>query len=211
MAREIWRVTANEPERLIKLAQEGNQEALGQLLELYRHYLSLLARSQLRRQSRWAISVSDAVQETFLKAYARFGQFQGASEHEFVAWLRKILANCVVSLARRRFGRRQAVEGRELPLSELLDRSSDAFDELLAARDITPSSQASRRERAVLFANAVQQLPEHYRQVLLARHLDGLPFAEIAAKMGRTVDSVQKIWVRALNQLKASLEELIDD
>ena len=39
--------------------------------------------------------------------------------------------------------------------------------------------------------------PEHYREVLVLRHLEDLPFAEVASHMGRSVDSVEKIWVRA--------------
>jgi RNA polymerase sigma-70 factor (ECF subfamily) len=57
----------------------------------------------------------------------------------------------------------------------------------------------------VILADALGQLPEDYREVIILRHLEALPFAEVAARMGRSEDSVQKLWVRALASLRRSL------
>jgi len=43
--------------------------------------------------------------------------------------------------------------------------------------------------------------------VLVLRHLEDLPFAEVANRMGRSVDSVEKIWVRALAKLREVMAE----
>jgi RNA polymerase sigma-70 factor (ECF subfamily) len=48
-------------------------------------------------------------------------------------------------------------------------------------------------------------LPADYAEVIVLRHLEALPFAEVAQRMGRTVDSVEKIWIRALTQLRRLL------
>jgi RNA polymerase sigma-70 factor (ECF subfamily) len=71
----------------------------------------------------------------------------------------------------------------------------------------SPSGQAARREQAVLLADALDRLPEHYREVIVLRHLEGLPFAEVARRLGRSEDGVQKIWVRALAGLRLALGE----
>ena len=70
----------------------------------------------------------------------------------------------------------------------------------------SPSQGAIRREQAVLLADALAKLPEHYRDVLVFRHLEGLSFPEIAQRMGRSLDSVEKLWVRGLNRLRQVLE-----
>ena len=57
-----------------------------------------------------------------------------------------------------------------------------------------------------LVAEALEALPPDYRQVIVLRHFDGLPFADVAAAMGRSVDSVEKLWVRALGRLRRTLE-----
>ena len=79
------------------------------------------------------------------------------------------------------------------------------LDQGLVAAHSTPSRRAARREQAVLLADALNQLPPDYREVLVLRHLEGLTFPEVAARMGRTVDSVEKLWVRALPRLRRVL------
>ena len=46
-----------------------------------------------------------------------------------------------------------------------------------------------------------------YREVVILRHLEELTFPQVAERMGRTVDSVQKLWVRALANLRRMMEE----
>ena len=62
-----------------------------------------------------------------------------------------------------------------------------------------------QHEASLQLASALEQLPPDYRQVIILRHLEGLPFAEVAARMGRSVDSVEKLWVRALARLRKAL------
>ena len=81
----------------------------------------------------------------------------------------------------------------ERELADELDRSSRALDRNLAAPQSTPSQRAARREQAVLLADALGQLPDDYREVLILHHLEGLTFPEVASRMGRTVDSVKNV------------------
>ena len=48
---------------------------------------------------------------------------------------------------------------------------------------------------------------DDYREVIVLRHLEELTFPEVAARLERTVDSVQKVWVRALAKLRQSMGE----
>jgi RNA polymerase sigma-70 factor (ECF subfamily) len=77
----------------------------------------------------------------------------------------------------------------------------------LVAKQSSPSERAARREQGVLLANALARLPAHYREVIVLRHLEGLKFAEVARRMGRTIDSVKKMWTPALAELRAALGE----
>ena len=45
------------------------------------------------------------------------------------------------------------------------------------------------------------------RTVIVLRHLEGLTFPQVADRMGKTVDSVEKIWLRALGSLRTALRE----
>jgi RNA polymerase sigma-70 factor (ECF subfamily) len=88
-----------------------------------------------------------------------------------------------------------------------LDKSSLVLDRGLMADGSSPSQAASRREQAVVLADALARLPENYREVLILRHMEGLTFPEIANDMGKTVDSVKKLWTRALIQVRRALGE----
>jgi RNA polymerase sigma-70 factor (ECF subfamily) len=194
-----------DPERMLRLAQAGDGEALGQLLELYRNYLTLLARSQINRRLQGKVGASDVVQETFLKAHDNFGQFRGRTEAELVSWLRKILATSLVSLVRHYYGRRRRDVRLERELTAGIEESSQVLDGALVAKQSSPSHEAARREQAVLLAEALGQLPVDYREVLILRHLERLTFPEVARRMNRTTGSVEKLWIRALGRLRRSL------
>lgn len=192
-------------EALLAGARAGDEGALGRLLERYRPYLTLLARLQIGRGLQGKADPADMVQETFLEAARHFAVFRGESEPELTAWLRQILAACLAQLARRYYGTRARDVRLERVLEDELDQSSRALDGALLAEQSTPSQRASRREQAVLLADALDSLPEDYREVIILRHLEGLTFPEVAARLGRSLDSVEKLWVRALPRLRRAL------
>src|SRR5438105_1940581 len=103
---------------LLDAARSGSREALGQLLESCRGYLLMVAKGELDRDLQAKEGASDLVQETFLEAQRDFVQFQGASEAELLAWLRRLLLNNVANFTRRyRTTGKRSVE-REVVLDE---------------------------------------------------------------------------------------------
>jgi RNA polymerase sigma-70 factor, ECF subfamily len=190
------------PEKLIRLAQSGDGPAVGQLLEMYRDYLALLARMQIGRRLQGKVDAADLVQETFLKAHRDFPQFRGTSEAEWVCWLRQILAGNLAHLVRRYCGTQRRDVRLERALVDELNQSSRLLDHGLVAPQSSPSQRAARREQAVLLADALARLPDDYRDVIVLSHLEGLSFPEVARRMGRTVDSVKNVWARALGRLR---------
>ncbi len=194
-----------DPEKLLRLAQAGDGPALGRLLELYHDYLALLARLQIGRRLQAKVDASDVVQETFLKAHRDFAQFRGASEAEWVSWLRQILAGNLAHQVRRYCGTQRRDLRLERDLVDELDESSRVLDQGLVGGQSSPSQRAARREQAVLLAGALAQLPEDYREVIILSHLQGLSFPEVARSMGRSLDSVKNLWARALARLRHTL------
>ncbi len=191
-----------DPEHLLRTARTGDAATLGDLLELYRRYLSLLARVQIGRHLQGKVDASDIVQETFLEAHRNFPRFRGSSEGELVRWLRQILATRLADLLRRYLGAQGRDVRLEREIEDAFDRSSALLDRGLVAPHSSPSQQAARREQAVLLADALGELPDDYREVLVLRHLEGLTFPEVAARMGRSLDSVEKLWMRGLVRLR---------
>jgi RNA polymerase sigma-70 factor, ECF subfamily len=200
----------DDPQLLLAEARAGNADTLGRLLEVYRHYLSLLARMQIGQRLQAKVDESDLVQETFLEAHRSFGRFRGTSEAQFIQWLRQILAANLADLLRRYLG----AQGRDVRLEREIGESLNGSSAMLergwlggepAASQSSPSEQAARREQAVLLADALAQLPDNYREVLVLRHLESLTFPEIARRMDRSLDSVEKLWMRGLARLRQVL------
>src|SRR5579863_7321859 len=92
--------TAIDPEELLRLARASDRAAFGVLLESCRGYLTVLARVQIGRRLQGKVDAADVVQDAFLGAYRDFAQFRGATEKEFLGWLRQILAFVLANLVR---------------------------------------------------------------------------------------------------------------
>ena len=194
-----------DPEQLLLLARAGHGPARGQLLELYRNYLTLLARLQIGRRLQGKVDSADLVQESFLEASEHFDQFRGTSEAELAAWLRQILVSRLAKLVRHYCTAQRRDVRLERQLADEVEQSSRCLG--LVAPGSTPSQRAVRREQSVLLADALGRLPEDYREVLVMHHLQGVPLAEVARQMGRSLDSIKKLWLRGLARLRRVLEE----
>jgi RNA polymerase sigma-70 factor (ECF subfamily) len=200
--------TSPEPEALLRAARGKDTPALGRLLEQYRRYLKLLARLGIDRRLQGKLDPSDLVQETFMEAHRDFPQFQGTTEAELLAWLRQILVSNLANQARRYLGTKGRDVRLERELAVDVDVSSRLLERGLVAAGSSPSQQAAHREQAVILAEVLGQLPDEQREVIILRHLEGLTFPEVAARMDKSTDSVKKTWARALARLRGLLGEM---
>jgi RNA polymerase sigma-70 factor (ECF subfamily) len=204
---ETQRDSASAPLALLSRVRGGDTQALGPLLKSYGSYLTLIARMQIGKRLQAKLDEDDVVQETFLEAHRQFPNFRGTSEGELTAWLRTILAGQIALALRRYLGTQGRDMHLERELNVQLDQSSRLLDRGLVGSGTTPSQNVSRREQSVLLAQALDRLPADYREVIVLRHLEQLSFADVSAKMNRSGDSVQKLWVRALKALRQTMVE----
>src|SRR5262245_53670533 len=211
--REEMRMTTGpdiDPEELLLGARKGGKEALGKLLEFYRQYLYLLARTQVDLHLQRRASPSDLVQETLLEAVRDFPRFRGKTERELLAWLRRILLHNLGRLVEREITARKRSLRREVSLESCLDdleRSATAFEAFFASQGSSPSRSARRRESAAVLAAKLALLSEAHREVIVLRNLEGLSFEEVAARMGRSSGAVRVLWLRALGKLREILSK----
>jgi RNA polymerase sigma-70 factor (ECF subfamily) len=199
-----------EVEKLFTSAQQGSTPCLGRLLTLYSNYLKLLISAQLDDRLRVRVSPSDIVQETFFEAHRDFHQFRGQSPGEFVAWLRRILVNNILRVVEQHLQAEKRDVRREISLHEMgrrLEQSTARLESLLAQQGDSPSGHAQRREQEIMLADALAELPDDYQQVILLRHIEGLPFDDVARRMDRSAGAVRMLWLRALERLRTALAE----
>jgi RNA polymerase sigma-70 factor (ECF subfamily) len=197
-----------DPEFLLVLAKAGDGAALGRLLERYRNYVGLLVRLQVGRRLKSKVDVEDLLQEIWLEIHRKIALFRGGSEREFLTWVRRLIGSILANQVRHYLGTKRRDLRLERALADDLDHSSLALNQSLVAAQSSPSQQAVRREQAVLLSDALQSLPDDYREVIILRQLEGLSFPDVARRMGRTEDSVKNVWLRALARLRRMLEDL---
>jgi RNA polymerase sigma-70 factor (ECF subfamily) len=187
---------------LLAAAKRREDQALDQLLGLYRNYLRLLARTWLDVAVRGKADPSDLVQETLIKAHRAFDGFRGNEEAELVAWLRQIMARQLTDLVRR-----LKADRRDIAREQRLDsRMHDRLHDMATSTFAGPSAAARRREMGVLLADALAKLSPARREVIVLRNLEELDWPEIARRMGKSEAAVKKLWARALLSLRPLLE-----
>lgn len=195
-------------EQLLCDARRGNTPALEELLDCHRNYLTLLARLRVPRYLQSKVDDSDLVQETLCRAASDFHNFQGTTEPQWMQWLRSIMA-CVVTNQIRHYAGTQRRDVRlERQLERDLDQSTCAMEQVLTASDSTPSRKAARRETARQLADAIVDLPADLREVIILHYFEGLTMTTIAERMGRSASGTQKLWARAIVQLRRRLREI---
>lgn len=189
---------------LLRRARQGDTEALGRLLELYRDYLRRRAERQLQGKIAVRVNASDVVQQTFLEAHCGFEQFLGQDEAALLSWLQRILDHNVAGAIRhhavvqkRAIHREQsldAAEGSKPPLKDDLD-----------ARQSTPSQRAMRGEDADRLEKALATLPQDQQQAVRLRHLEGWSLDRIAEHMGRSTAATASLIQRGVETLRRRL------
>jgi len=192
--------------RCIRLAREGQADALGTLLETYRNYLRLMAAACLHRDLKGKADPSDVVQETLLKVHRNFHRFRGTTEQEWVAYVRTTLVRSLADL-QRKFAAPGRQVAQERSLEAVMDRSSAILRNLLPAPDPSPSQEAQRRELSWLVADALAELEDEDREVVILRSLHELEWDEIADRTGRSPDAARMLWARALQRVGGLLKE----
>ena len=140
----------------------------------------------------------DAAQETVLKIYRNLQLFRG--ESQFRTW--------ALSIARNEgLGRlRKAETRREDSLDALTDdQAGDFTPAILTSWREVPNLALEQKELAALLRQAIEGLPEIYRNVVLLRDIEEMDVRETAAALGITEGAVKVRLHRARALLQRSL------
>jgi RNA polymerase sigma-70 factor, ECF subfamily len=188
----------------LMLARQGDESARNRLFEACRSFVALTARVQLHRRLQTKVDPSDLVQQSMLEAHRGFENFRGQTPEEWLAWLKQIVQHNVLDADKHYRGTNRRDLRRERTIS---DPTSSHTDWSPADPGPTPSQLLSKAERELQVAVAIESLPEDYRQVVLLRNLERLSFDDVAERMNRTRGACQMLWMRAVEQLRAKLNQ----
>lgn len=186
-------LTPDARQAALKKARDGDASALGELLSAFRPYVQCIIQSACRGVNSPQFDDSDLAQDTILLAQRAFPQFRGETVAEFTVWLQRA-ARTAVARAFRRYGK---AGKRDASREEIVEDIA-----AIAADRRSPSSSAAQHEYAALMAAAVDRLPADMREVVLGRYLDGLSYAQLAERNGRSEGALRILYTRALRKLR---------
>lgn len=199
---------AAEPDtdQLLDLVAAGDRPARSRLLDRHRHRLRNLIAMRLDSQLAARVDPSDVVQESLVEADRRLGGFLSRRPMPFYLWLRELTLQRLVDLHRWHVrSQKRSVRREEARLAFL----SDASVRELAARVVDPASGPRNRLEMKQAEQRVHQalldLADIDREVLVLRHLEQLSVKEIAAVLKITPGAVKLRHVRALQRLRTIL------
>ena len=190
-------------EALLTAFRSGDAAAFDGLIEMYSAKLYKVAYALLGSRQ----DAEEVVQDTFLRAYRALGAFRGESSLE--TWLHRIALN----LARNKYQwnhRRGA--GLNVSLSQPADSdggdSGQETEQDVPDRRMEPDLALEHEEIGKNIMKALNGLPDNLRETMLLRHVNDMPYEQIARKLDCKVGTVKSRLSRGCEMLRDTLSSL---
>lgn len=185
----------DEPEFLAAL-KAGDEQAYETFVRTLGGRLLAVARRFLPEPS----EAEDAVQEAFLQAWRKLDSFQGDSR--LSTWMHRVVVNAALMKLRKK-GRTKEVSAEALLPSF---RDDGHMDDPSPPWVETGADVASRKERAAIVRQAIDKLPDGYRNVILLRDIEGLDTAQTAELLDISTNATKTRLHRARQALRTLLD-----
>jgi RNA polymerase sigma-70 factor (ECF subfamily) len=182
---------------LVDAARRGDRDAFRTLFERYHRKAYALAFGVLRHQD----DALDVVQDAFIKAHKYLDKFEGHSS--FYTWLYRIVMNLAIDHLRKH----RRVKPVELD-EQHLDESDDALlPKILGAN---PGRALMDKEIRARIDQALGELSDNHRAVLIMRELEGMSYEEMAQAMGCSKGTIMSRLFHARKNMQKQLVDLVD-
>jgi RNA polymerase sigma-70 factor (ECF subfamily) len=199
--------TNDEHQELVVRMRQGDTTALKLLLTETHDQLCRRLQRRIPPDVAKIIDVEDVAQEAHIEVFRHIDEFKSDDVIVFGRWVMAIGLNRLRNIirhtrAKKRGGGRVEIRG----ASPAAEDSALVLMDALAGADQTPSRAMARGEAIEALEDALNALPEHYRQAVYLVHIEGCRMGEAAHVMGRTERAVQGLCRRGLRQLRHQLK-----
>jgi RNA polymerase sigma-70 factor, ECF subfamily len=182
---------------LVQGAKAGDTEAFRALVVRYQRKVYAVALGIVKDPDlAW-----DVAQEAFVRVHQHLGEFKGDST--FSTWVLRIGSHLAIdSLRKERASSKQDIDD----VNEA-DVQGGGEGILATALGNDPQQNALRRELAGKMTEALAQLPEKHRTILVLREVEGLSYEELAERLGIHKGTVMSRLFHARKKMQALLRE----
>lgn len=187
---------------LIELCKRHDERAFAEIVK--RHQRTVYG-VLYRLAPDWS-DTSDLAQEVFVRMWRSIGQLQNPAR--FRSWLYRIVMNLFYDELRRR--------SRELPTTSLDEPQYEEDSSEHSGRDM-PDKAAGPEELCInnelqdVIRDAMQKLPDQFREAIVLRELAGMSYEEIAASTGVGIGTVKSRIARARAHVRELIEPFLND
>ncbi len=184
----------SEDGRLIERCVQGDRDALDDLVRKYQQRAYQFA----FRLTSDPDQAADLTAEAFIRAYKNLDRFR--RESQFSTWLFRILTNCFLDMRKKEKLRQHEsidsmVKTEEGEVARQLEDTSD-----------TPAEASEKAERHRLLQQAITDLPEYQRVMIVMYHVENLSYEEMASALELPIGTVKS----RLNRARLALRELLE-
>ena len=175
------------------LAQKGDRDAFGELVTRFQNRIYSFCYQFFRNPD----IASDLAQETFLRAYRYIKKYD--SDKKFSTWIYSIAKNICID-EYRKMGR-----GRTVSIDDLPPERIKSTEDSIHLRD--PAQIFMQLQDRMILEEAIAQLPEKYKAVIVLCYFQELPYQEIADVLDLNLNLVKVRIFRAKKRLLEILNE----
>ena len=186
---------------LVTLAKEGNQPALNQLCSVYGERVRRIIRFRLDRKLRPKLDSADVVQDALIMALGGLKDFTYRSEGDFLRWLSRIAENKLHDIFDKFHTDKRDIR-KEIPFNKEGASTEGGFSGAASPIGTTTPSVIMRKKEALdRLETALDELKDEYKEIIVLKKIDGLSYAEIAEKLGKSPEAVGMLLSRAMAAL----------
>lgn len=179
---------------VVRRILKGEEDLFAVLVERYRTRLFRF----VQRYTNEAEDARDVTQEVFLKVYGALDSYD--ARYKFSTWLFRIAGNAAIDHLRRR-------KVRALPLELPVDEEGQERRAEPRETRPDPLEDLTRSRLRKALDEAIEKLPDEYRELISLRHYGELPYEEIAELKGMPLGTVKNKLFRARQALRDLLPE----
>lgn len=184
-------------QELVRLAQQGDQTAFGQLVTDNEKRIYNLCRRLTGNEQ----DGEDLAQEAFLNAWRGLAKFQGDSS--FATWVYRLASNACIDHLRKE-KRRQNIAS-AVSLDD--DGGEDGWQKELPDNRYSPQQELEQKEQRTAIEQALESVSVEHKQILVMREMSGLSYGEISAVLGLEEGTVKSRIARARTAVRKVLQK----
>ena len=194
--------------QLASRIESGDTDALGEAFAAFRDRLLRMISLRLDPRLRGRIDPEDVVQDAWVGGRSRIEHFKTRGTMTLFVWVRRMVEQALIDLHRQHLGAQGRTVAKEVQLDKpYAPADAESISLHLMAEQTSPSQAAIRAESSDELKDALLQLEELDREVLVLRHLEELRNEHVAEILGLSRQAASNRYVRALKRLKRCLTE----